>query len=144
MLTRQDWLLLFIGSPGAQFHADQIRIMKGMFLLSKEGPSEVQDLYAFEPYDYGPFDVGIYHDLDAAQAQGLIQSRTVGGTNRRVFQLTSTGEARAAEFRRQASQAALRAVEEVKKLVTSLSFTDLLSYVYERHPEYAVRSRARL
>jgi len=52
VLDRQDWLLLFIGAPGGPYQTDQIRVMKGMFLVSKEGPGELRDLYHFEPYAY--------------------------------------------------------------------------------------------
>jgi hypothetical protein len=71
-MDRRDWLLLFIGAPGGPYSTDQIRVMKGMFLVSKEGPDDLRDLYNFEPYDYGPFDTTIYHDLDTLELEGLI------------------------------------------------------------------------
>lgn len=48
--------------------------MKGMFLLSKEGPPELLNLYHFEPYHWGPFDKAVYSDLDELEADGLIAS----------------------------------------------------------------------
>lgn len=143
MTERRDWLLTFIGAPSGGFATDQLRVMKGMFLLSKDGPAELRELYSFRPYDYGPFDAAVYHDLEACEAEGLIQSRPVGG-NRMVYALTPAGESRVDQLRAEVGQETRTAIDQVKKHVTSLSFTELLKQVYTQHPDYAVRSIARV
>lgn len=140
MLSRDDCLLLFIGLPGGKFYTDQIRVMKGMFLLDKEGPQELQNLYEFEPYDYGPFDTQIYRDLDSLEAQGLIEIRHIAGTNRQVYGLTARGQERADKLMTDAPQSITAAIRAAKELVTSRSFTSLLQYVYSKYPAYAART----
>jgi uncharacterized protein len=117
--------------------------MKGLFLLSKEGPAELRDLYAFEPYDYGPFDKHVYGDLDQLEREGLIDGEFVLGSRRRIFRLTPWGEDRCDEIRRTADPTTIKAIDEVKELVSSMGFMALLRYVYERHPDFAVSSVVR-
>ncbi len=138
---RADWLLLFIGLPGGQYPTDQIRIMKGMFLFTQEGPPEVRRVYRFVPYDYGPFAPQIYHDLDWLEATGLLRVEVLPSTNRRIYRLTKKGEDRVAELRTQVSAPGLRELERIKQKVTSLSFLDLLGEVYNRYPRYAAKSK---
>lgn len=114
--------------------------MKGMFLLSKEGPPELRDLYAFAPYDYGPFDKHVYHDLDALERAGLIDATEAVGSNRRIFRVTPRGERRCAEIRKIGHPRAVKAIDETKELLSSMSFTRLLRYVYGRHPDFAAAS----
>ena len=141
MADRREWLLAFIGAPtSGRFQTDQIRIMKGLFLLSKEGPPELRDLYAFEPYDYGPFDKHVYTDLDTLERDGWIDGELVLESRRRVFRVTASGEEQCERIRRTADPSTIRAIDDVKNLVSSIGFMALLRYVYERHPEFAVAS----
>lgn len=114
--------------------------MKGMFLISREGPPEIRDLYAFEPYLYGPFNREVYSDLATLESEALITSQSIGGTSRRVFRTTSAGNDRIEELIAELPEGPVSKVQEIKKLVTSLSFLHLLRHVYARHPEYSVRS----
>jgi hypothetical protein len=40
--------------------------MKGCFLVSQRGRADWRTLFNFKPYDYGPFDRGVYAARDAA------------------------------------------------------------------------------
>ncbi len=111
MLRRVDWLLLFIGLPRGKFFTDQIRVMKGMFLLDQGGPQVLRDLYDFRPYDYGPFDTQVYHDLDWLVSQGLVDVSHIVGTNRQVYELTRKGERRMATLLEEAPRTLLRRCE---------------------------------
>lgn len=140
MPSRTDYLLVFLGLPAAQFFTDQIRVMKGMFLLAQEGPPVLRNLYEFEAYDYGPFDTSIYHDLDVLTTSGLVEVSAIPGTNRRVYELSPRGEQEASALLRSLPNEVVDALQETKRLVTSMSFTKLLEYVYARYPKYASRS----
>jgi uncharacterized protein len=142
MLNRRDWLLLYLDLPEGRFSSDQIRVMKAMFLWSQEGPEPARDIYDFKPYDYGPFDTSIYHDIDALEAEGLLRVEEVPGTRRRIYRLTSEGENQAAGLRRQVRSDEIQQLREVKDLVTSLGFAALLKHVYTKYPDFAVRSVA--
>jgi hypothetical protein len=115
--------------------------MKGLFLLSREGPGELHNLYAFEPYDYGPFDKGVYADIGGLLRDGLVREEGFSVSNRRTYRLTDAGRAKAENVRAGVDPAALKAIDETKSLVTGMSFNELLRYVYGRHPDMATRSR---
>jgi DNA-binding PadR family transcriptional regulator len=142
MENRQQWLLMFLASPGGQYYTDQIRIMKGMFLLSQEGPGELQGLYRFTPYHYGPFNTSVYHDLDALEVAGLVRHDLVEGGNRRRYDLTDKGR-HAVSGIAGLGKREVEAIRAVKRHVTSLSFLDLLKDVYRKYPDYAVNSVAK-
>jgi DNA-binding PadR family transcriptional regulator len=143
VLNGRDWLLLFVGLPNSGYETDQIRLMKGMFLFTKEGPPEVRQIYHFVPYVYGPFDKAIYEDLDGLEARGLIASESESATNRRYFRLTPRGKQLADAVLLEAPKAAVDQLRQIKATVTSLSFLRLLRRVYGRYPEFAIRSRIR-
>lgn len=145
MLTGHQWLLLFLGAEGGTLEeVDQVRAMKGLFLLSKLPDHPVADIYDFEPYDYGPFDSKIYRDLDALKVAGLVEVIRYAGSTKRGFRLTSKGRERLDELRAQLSSEERDKVSEVKKHVTSLTFDALLKDIYDRFPEFRERSVARV
>ncbi len=140
-MERTDWLLLFIGLPGGRYATDQLRIMKGMFLLDQEGPQELRGLYRFQAYDYGPFDSSIYSDLDALSKAALISITGGGGSSRREYDVTAMGRERVVRLEREVTPTALEEVQRVRSTVTSLGFTDLLKKVYGDYPHFATRSK---
>ena len=144
MMHRKDWLVLFLGLPGGSYPADQIRVMKGMFLWSKEGPREARQLYHFEPYNYGPFDTAVYRDLDALESEGLLRVESSFGDRQRRYSLTLAGDRRAAELTAKARPDSLAKLRGIKKEVTAAPFAELLRSIYDRYPDYAVKSVARL
>ena len=138
-IERSDYLLTFIELPGGAYGLDRIRLMKGMFLLSQEGPPPVQGLYDFRPYDWGPFSAEIYRDMSQLEGAGWVVA--AGAQPYEAYAATDAGRARAEGLREALSEAVLEKLTQLKKLTTSLSFLDLLEWVYERHPEYATRSK---
>jgi hypothetical protein len=50
-----------------------VQIQKAMFLIGMEAKQFVEPgFYKFVPYNYGPFDANVYHDLDELVAKGLV------------------------------------------------------------------------
>lgn len=142
--SRPDWLLLFLSRPSDSESIDQIQIMKGMFLLSQEGPATLRPLFHFVPYNYGPFDIHVYDDLRLLQSNALITGEAVIGTNQVKYTLTQQGLEKASSLERAAVPSDLDKLSEIRKLVTSLSFLDLLRYVYKKYPDFAVNSVAHI
>jgi len=140
-LTREDWLLSFLALPEGHYRADQLRTTKGMFLFSQKCPNAKS--YEFEPYDYGPFSRGLYSDLDRFVYEGVIRKIPMSGS-RNVFELTSRGAEIAKLLLRDAPDDELTCLREIKKQVTSLNFSELLSWIYGEYPQYAVNSKARV
>ncbi len=144
MMRRQDWLLLFLGTEGGHLPTDQIRVMKGMFLLDRADGHPVRGLYQFEAYAYGPFASAVYRDLDALQLQDLVRVTRHLGTSRKTYELTDAGRERFVELANSTVPEHLELVRKAKQRVTSLGFEELLEQIYEEYPDYAKKSVARV
>ena len=143
MTVRTDWLLLFLGLEGGAYPADQVRVMKGMFLLDRIATHPVSGKYRFSAYDYGPFDSSVYRDLDTLEAGGLVNTLAVGQT-RRIYELTEAGSAEFERLRASLPESELGEAQRVKEEVTSLGFDQLLERIYANYPAFALNSRARV
>ncbi len=159
-LQRRDWLLTFLAvtptgtaptvQPAAESPVlDPIRVMKGMFLFQNEdAPDAVLPLlaapYEFEAYAYGPFTAAIYHDLNELRALRLVQSTPVHGRTYSRWSITESGAALAVAKVEEIPPERLRRLRHAKQIVLSKGFAELLRYVYQRHPEYATESVAKL
>jgi len=137
MLARQDWLLLALSkSPGAM---TPVQIQKAMFLFGQEAGDRVgSDFYAFQPYDYGPFDTAIYADLRQMASLGHVRGEWSPDRSWKIWTITASGRdaVRALE-----SDANPRLAEYLGRVVTWVrgqSFPDLFRSVYAAYPQYAV------
>lgn len=135
-------LLLFLNDP-ARRELDPVRIMKGMFVLSKEAPIQwlpADERYQFEPYHYGPCAFDIYGDLDALIAEGFVSFAELPGASWKKYTVTASGaEAALAEASRM-NPGLVQYINSVRDFVCSLSFSGLLKAIYQKYPEYAVNS----
>lgn len=143
MTERQKWLLLFLGSDGGAYPVDQIRVMKGMFLLDQAARLPDRPMYHFDAYDYGPFDSAVYRDLDALKIDGLIRAVGRAGESRRFYDLTESGRMTYNKLFASQDETILATLCTIKHRVTSVGFEELLSGIYAEFPQYAANSRAR-
>jgi uncharacterized protein YwgA len=142
-MRRVDWLLLLLALSDSSEPLDPVRLQKGMFLMARENRLSVAERYEFVAYDYGPFSVDIYRDLDALYDAGLVERLQAPGYTWSRYRPTETGIARAqrvvdAMDGRQRKRAVY--LQELKQGVLSMSFRALLQHVYSRYPEYGENS----
>jgi DNA-binding PadR family transcriptional regulator len=139
---RQKLLLLFLDS-GSPKELDPIKIMKGLFLVSKEAPQEwikQQDRYDFTPYYYGPCSFQIYSDLARLEEFGYIISIEVQGQSWKYYALTREGKERIKKFIIEVNPNLLKYLEKIREFVTILPFRNLLAVIYKRYPHYSTKS----
>src|SRR5215212_10104898 len=142
-MTPADWLLLLVALDAPATGLEPVRVQKALFLLAREGAVPPSERYWFLPYNYGPMSPRIYRDVEALIRRGLLERLPVPGYTWGRVRATQEGRTRALELVAAAGdreRRALDALRSIRQLVTSLSFADLLETIYERHPEYAVRS----
>jgi len=114
--------------------------MKGAFIVSQAGREPWKKQFRFRPYDYGPFDAGVYAARDKLVKAGLLevdQSRRY-----ETYTLTTSGQQRVAELEGRIGDDA-GWIRRVGHYVTSKSFSRLLEEIYRRWPEFASRSLIR-
>ena len=140
-MKRDEWLLLYVAMPidGETPELDPVRIMKGMFLFTQEHPG-LKRLYGFAPYQYGPFSTDIYRDLDSLVGRGDIRARRVQGYSWSLYSPTTAGSKKLPRLTKDAGAEAVEDLKEVKGLVCSLRFAELLREVYRRYPRYAAKT----
>lgn len=132
---RRDWLLMLLDSG-----LDPIRIQKAMFLFTMEAGAPPGEIYRFRPYNWGPFSQPIYSDLEHLQSRGLVERLPEPGTTYAKYSRTPEGDSVVNRLRQHADPDLLARMDDVKATVARYSFDQLLDYVYEKYPEYAVNS----
>jgi hypothetical protein len=117
------------------------QIQKAMFLMSVEAQQLVgPGFYDFIPYNYGPFDAGVYHDLDGMADNGLVTSTHFPGRSWKLYAVTPAGLAEAARSKREANEQGVSYLEKVVDWVSSMSFPQLVRAIYAKYPQYKANS----
>ena len=141
-MRRSDWLLAFlVADPDGPL--DPVRVQKGMFLLAMRAALADAERYRFEPYAYGPMSRGLYGDVRRLCRDGLLDAIAIEGAAWRLLALTPAGRREAADRAERAGRErpeVLATLTAIRREITAMSFTELLEHVYDRHPDYAVRS----
>jgi hypothetical protein len=140
-LTGKEWLLVAIslGDPGLPGkNLDRVRLMKTLFVFSKSLPGVVREPYQFEPYNYGPFDVRVYNDVEQLAAEGLvhIQANRYGS-----FAPTEQGREAAGRLIADAPGIALDYLKRVREWAVSVDFATLVKAIYQQWPEMQAKSQ---
>lgn len=139
-MKRKEIILAAMSTAG-QKGFRPVHVQKLFFLiddrLTKEtgGPH-----FAFEPYDYGPFDQDVYRELDRLTAEGLVAVSDPGLGGPRTYWLTEAGLDKGAEALARLEAATQRALDRLTNFVRALSFGDLVSAIYRAYPEMKVNS----
>lgn len=139
-MERKDWTLLVINAAGPS-GLSPVQLQKCLFLIGKNLPEVVGDsFYQFIPYNYGPFDQAIYVDAQRLIDEKLVTFAQVAGKTWGFYIITLQGEEAAERIEPQVSPAVLTYIGAVVAWVQQLSFTQLLSAIYQQYPEYRANS----
>src|SRR5262249_46618280 len=114
---------------------------KALFLIGRNMPDLVgPEFYAFEPYNYGPFDAGVFDDARALARRGLaVETQHPRSWNR--YAPTPAGVAAGEKLAEEnIPHDARRYVKDVVAWVRSLSFRDLVRAIYDAYPDTKARS----
>jgi uncharacterized protein len=140
-MNRRDLLLAVLAcADGTGYTPAQIQ--KAMFLLSRQMPQLVQQgpNFAFQPYDFGPFDVGVYHEADALQRDGQAVIAASGYGNWRTYAASGEGIAQGKRILGALPAQQGDFVRKVAEWVRAQSFSSLVKSIYEAYPDMKVNS----
>lgn len=125
------------GGAGAQF--DPVRVQKLLFLVDIEIPQFVEGPhFDFKPYDYGPFDVAVYRELDKLSMENEVSINYSG--RYRLYLLTDSGYTRGSAMLAELPQLVARYLQDTAQWVLSRTFRQLLAAIYQRYPDMAANS----
>ncbi len=155
------------------------RLMKMVFLFDREIRKQfnlgriVPDdaMPRFEAFDFGPFSAQVFTDLEFLVELGLVEVRTVGGSDvsdeegyeyqywraaggqdlgdddlecEEEFSLTALGKGFVeAELIEELNESQINALREFKARCTAASLRSLLRYVYTKYPDMTTASKIR-
>lgn len=139
-MAKTDWLLVALSTAGDS-GLSPVQVQKSMFLFWKgaEHACARDEFYHFVPYNYGPFDVAIYSDLEALEDDGLVRIFNRHATADRLYTITDAGRAAAAKIKR-TDRRTVEFVESVVRWVQKKTFPELLRTIYRKWPEYKTNS----
>ena len=116
-----------------------VQVQKLFFLLDKNIPELYGGpLFDFQPYNYGPFDKAVYDVLRELTIEGYVDIIPQGSLT--CYKLTASGQKEGEKLLSELPQSARKFIEEVSVFVRRLSFTQLVSAIYEIYPEMRANS----
>lgn len=135
-MHRRDLTLLMLAAASGQYYTP-VQIQKAMFLLDRQMPDVFDTTlrYVFRPYDYGPFDPDVYVEIERLQAEGLAEITVNPARAMKMYGATPHGLARAHGLRSRLLPAQNSFIEDVSAFVRRLSFSELVSAIYEAYPD---------
>ena len=135
---RQKMVLAGLSAvPDATF--EPVQIQKLFFLMDENVADEMHGKqFAFEPYDYGPFDKAVYAELEALQKMGLVQiTEHISGAIivGRSYCLTYAGQIQGEKKLSQLPEYVQKYLRRLSEWVRSLSFAELVGAIYKSYPD---------
>lgn len=139
-LTRRQCVVLaaMAARSGAQFAP--VQVQKMFFLIDENLASALGGKqFNFEPYDYGPFDKGVYLELETLQAAGLSVTQR-SGSGQRAYALTPEGQRLGEQFLDKLGEPVRDYVGRLSDWIRSLSFAELVGSIYKAYPAMKANS----
>ena len=139
-MTPQDWLLLALRFAKAK-GLSPIQLQKALFLLGRELPNLVGGgYYHFEPYNYGPFNKGVFEDANVLAKDDLISILAPTDTRPKQYTLSLLGIVRTDKIKEDMPARGVQYLENVIGWVQSLPIQDLIRSIYRKYPEFKANS----
>jgi hypothetical protein len=137
---RNTILAALAAERGASFAP--VQVQKLFYLLDENVADAVGGrLFDFKPYDYGPFDAAVYHELDALQRAGYVDIGWHGpSAGNRRYSLTPAGQTAGEAALAGLSAGVRNYIGKVSAWVRSLSFAQLVGAIYKAYPAMRANS----
>lgn len=137
-MNRKEITLAVMASAGTATFSP-VQIQKLLFLVDENIGSQIGGKqFSFVPYDYGPFDVDVYRELEALETEGAV---AIGSNGRwKSYALTEDGVSRGKEVLNTLSPPIAEYLSQLVNWVRSLRFSELVSQVYKMYPEMKANS----
>ena len=129
-------IMLASMSPAGTSSFSPVQVQKLFFLLDRNIGDQIGGPYFnFSPYDYGPFDSAVYHELEDMEDDGLVEVIEQNRLGRRTYRLTDQGlkdgQDALSDLEGPIQDYTVRLVNWMR----SLTFTQLVSAIYNSYPE---------
>lgn len=138
-MDRKRYVLAVLASAPQGATLSPAQLQKLFFLMDREAGHHTEGPYFnFSPYDYGPFDAGVYSTVEALERDGL--ATIDQSTYFREYSLTPAGHAQGQAALQQLPAEGREYASRAVNWVRSVSFNQLISAIYQRYPEMKAKS----
>lgn len=138
-MTKEEIILAALASCNDEL--SPIQLQKLFFLLDMQvGKQLGGPFFNFVPYNYGPFDKGIYETYQQLSNAGYTTIRQKMTARYSYYGLTDTGRQRGNELLQQMNNQHSTYIHSLARFVETTSFDDLLRAVYKAYPDMATNS----
>lgn len=140
-MRRSDLVLALLASAGGHAYTP-VQIQKAAFLVTRNIPAIVSDgpEFQFEPYDFGPFDSGVYSEAESLARENLAIVAKVPSGRYSTYAASPAGITRGEQVLDELDDSVERYIREVSGWVRAQSFRKLVSSIYRKYPEMRVNS----
>lgn len=139
-MQRNDFVLASLSTAGRQAFSP-VQVQKLFFLLDKTASPVVGGPYfSFAAYDYGPFDKEVYHAIESISELDLVRIIGSSWDRTRLYQVTDEGISVGAKYLNNFPREIKDYTQELCEWVLSLSFSELVSAIYNEYPEMRANS----
>ncbi len=138
----KDRFMLAAMSPAGTGFFTPVQVQKMFFLLDMNISDETEgEQFDFVAYDYGPFDVDVYIELEELEDEGLVEIQDLYPTlSPKRYRLTDEGLREGEEVLEEFPDYIQKYIREVVEFVRSLSFAELVAAIYKAYPKMAENS----
>ena len=138
----RDVILFLLYAHSERPICGRIMVTKQVFLAIKEvlGDPHVENP-KFVPYRYGPYSFTLTHTLSNMRYDGIVDVRGKKNTQSELFLLTDRGLKTAGDKFSTLPEEQQGVLVDKRKSWDQLHQKGILSYVYDRYPEYTSNSR---
>lgn len=139
--AERERLVLAALAPARCAAFQPVQVQKLFFLIDDKLAGELGGkAFDFKPYDYGPYDKNVYTVLEHLQEQGLVSISEGHRSGDRRYNLTEEGQAKGRVALDSYGQDLAGRITTLSEWVRSLTFTQLVSAIYNEYPDMRVNS----
>jgi len=138
-MTRKEIILASLATCSGHTYTP-VQIQKLLFLIDKRAGLQIEPRFDFKPYHYGPFDKGVYDELDGLEQEGLVEVVREPNLKLRKYRLRPDGSTQGGKLLETLDARTRDYVLKLSEYVRNASFTQLVSAVYEAYPEMRANS----
>jgi hypothetical protein len=140
-MTRGDFILAVLATF-SDANYTPVQLQKIFFLLDKNLDKQVKYSpgFNFIPYHYGPFDKGVYEELDGLEINNLVEVKYNGFNKLKNYHLTIQGQKVGNEALKYIDEKSIAYIKRINEFVKSLSFEQLIKAIYNEYPEMKANS----
>jgi uncharacterized protein YwgA len=145
-ISPEGWILAFFyAGPDKGARKPQINgflmFTKQFFVFVKEIKKDLDPIFKFIPYDYGPYSFVLKNLIDKLIADGYIDVKS--SDERKDYTLTDKGFEKGKKIFDSIDEKTEKNLENLRREATQLGYSGVLRYVYSRYPEYTTASKIR-